>query len=456
MLAQRLIWLLSLWPCLYVIQKIRSKKDVNAFDLLIVFHCLYFAALPLIGDEKDFSYGNDVFSLQTTITSMLFFNLFTAIIVCVDLWWTRNKSNKKSILNVSQYLRNLYDSFSYNRRIIYLFYCLLAILSVWNYVSGEFMYQMADVAVKYNDPKMMLFGELVASLRIPMSALLSLTLLKKERLTALSIFDWAAIVFFCFYILAISRTWQVEIFLTFLLCLYSVRRNKFNKVLYVKIGVAVLFLYFVIFPFKSFYRMAKGDARAEGRFSYSLLEFEAISDAMEKDYEIDEIDNKEGRQLYLYCIYAKCVSVAPPMQLGSLTAKSISYCLPSAFFAWKSTTGSQQAIEKLSTVNDDVADSAILHALVEFWYLCPVVTTLIFLSILFIWDVYHRLVNWKIHDILVSLLFFNHIIVYSVRIETGVDLYLSTLIHSVLLLIIYWLIIKAAYILFRYKSYFKY
>lgn len=453
MFTQKLIWFVSLWPYIYIIQKIRCKKDINAFDLLVVFHCLYFAFIPLISDKKDFSYGQDVYSLQTTTISMLLFNLFTIIITYIDTWWTKNKSNRNSILNISKYLRDLYSSFSYDRKIIYLFYGLLVVLSIWNQVSGEFMYQMADVAVKYNDPKMMLFGELIGSLRIPMSALLSLTLLKKGKVMKFSIFDWAALVFFIFYILAISRTWQVEIFLTFLLCLYSVKRNKFNKSLYIKIIAAVLFLYFVIFPFKSFYRIASGNARAEGKFSYALLDFDAISNAMDNDYEI--VDNKSDRQLYLYCTYAKCISVAP-IQWGSLTLKSISYCLPSAIFPWKSPTGSEEAIEKLSTLNEDVADSAILHAYVDFGVLCPFITALIFLSILFIWDSYHRFVNHRIHDMLISLFFFNHIIVYCVRIETGVDLYLSTLIHSVLLLIIYWLIIKAAYISFKYKSYFSY
>ena len=122
----------------------------------------------------------------------------------------------------------------------------------------------------------------------------------------------------------------------------------------------------------------------------------------------------------------------------------------------KLTKEQEEAIERLSTLNEDVADSAILHAYVDFGVLCPFIAALIFLSILFIWDAYHKFVNHKIHDILISLFFFNHVIVYCVRIETGVDLYLSTLIHSILLLIIYWLIIKATYISFKYKSFFSY
>ena len=44
--------LLALLPIIFVFLKINKREALNSLDILLVFHSLYFAAIPLMGNEE--------------------------------------------------------------------------------------------------------------------------------------------------------------------------------------------------------------------------------------------------------------------------------------------------------------------------------------------------------------------------------------------------------------------
>ena len=60
----------------------------------------------------------------------------------------------------------------------------------------------------------------------------------------------------------------------------------------------------------------------------------------------------------------------------------------------------------------------------------------IFLSLLFLWNIFFKKVNRYNNSAILALFFFNQVFVYSVRLETSPDTYLGDILHSFLLLFV--------------------
>ena len=448
MLVQNIIWLLSLWPFIFLIKKVVKRKTINVFDLLIGFHCLYFALIPLVSKASSFSYGNALLGIENTIATMIFLNLFNVIAVFFNKWWIKNHDNKSNLLNISNYLFRFYESFDCNFKSLVYFYILIVGISIYRQITGAYLYESMDM-LPTNDHGMMFLDEMIACIRVPMAIYLTVYLMKKGGYKKWSLYDWGALVLFISFMLSISRTWQVEIVLSSAITIYSVRRTSLNKTFFFKMLLVVIVLYYVFFPFKSFYRIARMNSIRDGKVSAALLDIDAIHSAINEDIYYE--DNKESRQLNLYCLFAKCVDVAS-VQYGTLLPKAISYSIPKIIFPWKDQYGTQKDIEELSQTRIDVADSAITYAYVDFGLLCPIITFLIFISLFFIWNYYHSIINKRCQDGMTSLLFFNQIFIYSVRLETCVDTYLAAILHSVLTLMCIVALSRLCNFSFKYKN----
>ena len=438
MLLNRFIWFISLWPLIYLFNKLRNRKDINCFDLLILFHCLYFAFLPLISSTKDFSYGQDVISTENTGLTMLFVNSFYLLLVVFDAKWSYSSKGKEvNIINTTLFLRTWYYSYQVkSKKILFVLLCF-PIFVVGGVLAQQQSLTQAAVGESFfsNDPKILLLFQLSGALRVICAVYLFTHLLKKKQQSKLKLLDKCILALFLIWMVTISRTFQVELALVFFLLYYSIKRYTIKRSFYVKLVAAALFLYFVIFPIFFYYRALKEMALADNEYvSTSLIDVDLIMNARRNNVKVEQ--NSDSRKLFLYCILAKCVAVAN-CQNGEMTKLSVEYGLPRAIYPNKPDKASEARIEKVSKVNEDVADSVLLFSYVDYgMFLGPLGAMAIFLSLLLLWNIYYKKVNRYNNSAILTLFFFNQVYVYSVRLETSPDTYLGDILHSFLLLFV--------------------
>lgn len=458
MFFNHILWFGSLWPYIYLFSKIKGKKEINCFDLLILFHTLYFAFLPLISSTKDFSYGYDVISIDTTCLPMLFVNIFALLLVVIDIQWSKSKYGKQvSIINSTVFLKNWYNSYQVNNKKIYFVLLCFPLFVLGSALSQQqsLLRSSAGEGFFSNDPKVLLLFQILGALRIMCAVFLFTHLMKKKTVGKLKILDKGILCLFLIWMVTISRTFQVEMVLTFFLLYYSVKRKFLNKVFYLKVGAAVLFLYFVIFPMFFYYRAIKEMALADNEYvSTSLIDVDLIMNAKRNNVKIEQ--NSDSRKLFLYCILAKCIAVAN-CQNGEMTKLSVEYGLPRAIFPNKPDKASEARIETVSKVNEDVADSVLLFSYVDYGIILgPFGAIVIFLSLLLFWNFYFKKVNKYNKSAILALFFFNQVYVYSVRLETSPDTYLGDIIHSFLVLLVIVGFVKIFDKLSKTSSFFSY
>lgn len=438
MLLNRFFWLISLWPFIYLFGKLRNRKDLNCFDLLILFHGLYFAFLPLISSAKDFSYGLDVISTENTGLTILFVNMFNFLLVLFDIKWSHSSKGKEiNVINTTLFLRTWYSSYQVkNKKIFFVLLCF-PFFVIGGALAQQQSLAQATVGASFfsNDPKVLLVFQLLGALRVICAVYLFAHLLKKKQQSKLLFLDKCILCLFLVWMVTISRTFQVELALVFFLLYYSIKRYSIKKSFYVKLVAAALFLYFIIFPMFFYYRALKEMALADNEYvSTSLIDIDLIMNARRNNIKVEQ--NSDSRKLFLYCILAKCVSVAN-CQNGEMTKLSVEYGLPRVVFPNKPDKASEARIEKVSRVNEDVADSVLLFSFLDYGLILgPFGAMAIFLSLLFLWNIFFKKVNRYNNSAILALFFFNQVFVYSVRLETSPDTYLGDILHSFLLLFV--------------------
>ena len=443
MLLQRLFWLISFWPSIYLIQKIIKRKDINCFDLILFFHLVYFSFCPLISNINDFRYDEiklfKATSVDVTFEMFYVMNVFYLILVLVDFSWSNSKYAKRyNLINITLCLRNISERFNPSNKWLILYYILLAIYSIGGFFIGAVSFDRREADLVGNDPRVLLVGSIVDSIRVIVAIIITIYIYKRYKNKSITLFDKISAALFIATMLLQSRTFQIEVIFSALLCLYAMNKHFANKKLAITGVLLFAVLYTTVFPFMQKYRELKKWDTYFGKVNYSLIDFDVVKRVLNGEASYYE-NNSSSRKLYLYSIAAKCVDVKP--QYGRLTKLCVLYGIPSALYKGKPQTASEYYIEKASGMYLDIADSIILFSIFDYGLLlAPIGSFLIFFSLLFVWDRIIRFFNKTKFDILVNVFGLQSVFVDSVRLEQSPDQFLGAYIRGILIILLLYIL----------------
>lgn len=90
--------IIALLPFLYPLNLLIKKRDLNLFDLVILFHTLNFVINPLIYGER--------LNLDDGIVFQEFIYYFSFIItiLALSLFWHNKNANKINLVNITKYI----------------------------------------------------------------------------------------------------------------------------------------------------------------------------------------------------------------------------------------------------------------------------------------------------------------------------------------------------------------
>jgi len=268
--------------------------------------------------------------------------------------------------------------------------------------------------------------------------IITIYIYKRYKNKSITLFDKISAALFIATMLLQSRTFQIEVIFSSLLCLYSMNKYFANRKVAITGVLLFALLYTTVFPFMQKYRDLKKWDTFYGKVNYSLIDFDVVQRVLNGEASYYE-NNSSSRKLYLYSIAAKCVDVQP--QYGSLTKLSVLYGIPSAIYKGKPQTASEDYIEKASGMYIDIADSIILFSIFDYGLLlAPIGSFLIFFSLLFVWDRIIRFFNKTKFDILVNVFGLQSVFVNSVRLEQSPDQFLGAYIRGILIILLLYIL----------------
>lgn len=450
-MAIRIFSFFALLPFLYVIYKVVKKQEINSLDIILSFHSLYFAAIPLTADTSLITYPEVKNDIGVQLATFTCYMLFALLLLFLDITISRRKS-KPNLLYLGEFTRcfakntNLTNLLTFGIVLLGTIYLFFAMgYSIENKISMGYMdYETKNNYLLKNQSQASILiksGETIIRLYVSFVTCCSFIQFnaKGERIPTKWKFLSLTIILYHFLI---SRTYLLEFFILLSFVFYSCRREKIKNIFFIKVSIGTILIISIAFPFISSYRATKKRMIYDGGgISTSDIVVESVQSVFDRDINHEDVDNKEERSLYVYQIFARAVG-DNRSYYGSLSLHSISHGIPKNLYPSKSHIGSQQIIEKDIGNGVDVADSVLLHFQLDCQALGFIMSNLFFLFLL---SIYNRLLklsnNLKIEYL--PPVFFAFVFPWLDRCEFCVDNFTTGLFQNLLLIVILSFLLKA-------------
>lgn len=428
--------LISCIPLLYVFHKFIHKKDINSFDILLSFHTLYFAIIPLIFNTKDIEYSIVRNNEQIRFETFIYYTLFIYTLLFIDIYYS-SKKRKDSIINFTYSIRQWIIICNLKNSIIYKILIIEILLIIIQYITYK-------IAAAVGVGTMETFRENSKALQTPFSMfLLNSAGLLRLYILFIIINLWIKNKFkikkerWLFYIeniilillfLQISRTYIFEAFIIILLIVYSTYKKHIKLKHYIKASIGILLIVGLIFPFVTAFRKAKKNAIINQQESIVKIINETFEIISNGNMEEKGIDNKGTRS---WGAYQNLVlsSFYPYEGNGKLTLEAISFGIPKIIYPQKSQFGSQGIIEKELKIYTDLTDSILLFSQMENRTIGFLYANFIFICLLLFWEKLKKIFFKVLKCNIITPLFFIEAIFLTSRIETSPDQFISTFIQ---------------------------
>lgn len=378
----------NMFPLLYPCYKAYKRTDLNLFDFLMFFEAAFFLFIPAFKEiEPD---GEVLFRYFIIYTSFNYLLLATSYLV--------ERYGADSILNITGYLSK-YKDFRLNLLgQILLFLSMIAIFMLYlptqalvlrfEGVRGVQTYSQSTVYL--------LLGALYFVVRIIISLIIVSDFINHRK----NIFNIVLFAFFVVLALLGVRRDLIFSLLVFLVILYAMRREFFNRKFIIVAASIGLFLLTVYFPFYNIIRISPVKFNPNSPIE-SVIEI--------ADYGLENYDNKidnasestNKRSLGLYNAFYLAIEKQPDWQWGKVTAAFIDSAIPRFLHPGKGNRGGGM-ITRAIGVNTDIADSALLTGVCEFGIWGGVYAALLFLIVFMVYNFYAKLLTVHTSSLLIS------------------------------------------------------
>lgn len=442
--------LLAALPLLYVVSKILKREELNSLDIILAFHTLYFAIIPLSTNAMDIAYSDVRNDGYIHFYAFVYYLLFSTCLMLVDMYFSKQK-NHSNLLYIGRFTDDFVAEINVSSKLLFPI-ALMGILYMFYAFSYEMAFSMEMGSIGYGDKRTYLMKNQTimgiflksssSTIRLYLTYLIPCILVKYRMMGEKISKKWMLLgimmVFFC---LQGSRTYFLEGVVVAIFVIYSVYRLQITSTQITKGLLALVLVIGVIFPFMSGLRSFKKSQMVNKNASPIELMFSSLDEVTKGNVNIKKADNRSTRSINVYQIFARATSYKSNFN-GELSLAALSHSMPKMFFPNKSKDGSQEIIEKTIGNNVDVADSVLLHFQLENQSFGFFLSLLFFLFLIKIYDKLREIVWYRTGDIFLLPLFVAAIFPWLDRCEIGVDAFLSGLINFILLLFVFIFLFK--------------
>lgn len=392
MILLKVLSLLLLPFLIYPIRKITRRSDINFFDLMIIFHCLYFVIIPLTLDEEIIT--KKLGTIDNTVVIFIFsfllilFSLFT---ICS----LRIKKNSLSLLNITRHIKKFPEIETH-----FIFKLILLVIPVLSliiyvpavsYLSFFNEYNLIDRVSNYEESVWIRLLGNAFYISLYITILLFFQNLQRGKKNILNLLT---IVLCIINFLLLPRRLLLTIVLLFLLFLYSLMRKHINKRLIFNFLIVIIFIALVYFPFYNTIRFSENINFSPSNPIKSITQlYDYGKSNINRSKQIKEQSN---RSLNLYSALYFLIKYDQTPSFGRLTYLAIDHAIPE-FINPNKGLGSEPILEKRTRQNMDIADSVILLSAGDFSILGPLYSILIFYFIYFVALLICRIFNFFFH-----------------------------------------------------------
>lgn len=366
------ITLVNLWPLAFLCFKVYRRADLNLFDFLIIFEAIFFLFIPAFKEiepeeEPLFRY----FIVYSSFNYLLW-----GISYFID------KSGRYSILNITRFLSR-YKDFKINLMGQVLIFLSMIAIFIFYLPTQALVLRFEEsrgIQTYAQSSVFLLLAAVYFVVRIIISLIIISDFINKRK----NIFNIILFAFFILLALLGVRRDLIFSLLVFLIILYGMKREIFNRK-FVIISLCIgLFLLVVYFPFYNIIRLSPVIFDTN-RPVESVVE---IMDYGIKNYD-DKIDNAsestEKRSLGLYNAFYMAVEKNPEWNWGAITISNIDMAIPRILNPNKKV---KDIVVNSLGVNSDIADSVLLTSVCEFGLLGGLYAALIFLIVFVMYSLY--------------------------------------------------------------------
>ena len=378
----KILSLILLFPSFFVAKKLVTKKDLNFFDLLIIFNTLYFVIIPLKSNQIAF---NSIGRLTTETSVSIFFYLLFFFLSCLLASYLVKKNSDKPI-NITYYLNN-YP----NLKISLLFKSILIILPVFSityyvpqvsYFTSFAAIQETNLSASYEQSSILKFFATIFRFGLIISIVVFVQNLKKKHYDILNIIS---LILFLVNFLMLPRRELLEAFLFASVVFYATNRELINKKFITYALVFGCFMYFIYFPFYNIIRVSPIEFEIQEPISSinDIYDY-GMSNFDQSNEDAAEMTDTRAINLYKAIYLVSSYDSDKDITWGQITLSAIDHAIPKVLNPSKG-LGSEITLQDRQHITYDNADSILLLALADYSVLGSIVTIIFFLLIYSTW-----------------------------------------------------------------------
>lgn len=429
--------LINILPCLYPTIKILQKKELSIFDFLILTSSLYFAIIPFY-NPNTINYNN-----ENIVSLFYFYTLYIYTLLIYTIYWNHNFSNKKTIINITKYLKYNYTIKINQKGYIIISICII-ILFIYYLPHSTTIIQLNNTSqLSYFENSLLMILTQVNSF-IGFIILIDINHMIKTKATKPQI-----ILFFAIYLILsafLPRRYLILKIIEFFIIFYSINRKYFNKRNVVVFSSIISFILFIYFPFYNVFRHNGIDYNTSNPIASLTNIVNYGKDNYKYDIKKARVST-ENRACGVYNAIYYLINNKPSPQYGKLTMSAIDVAIPKVIHPNKG-NGTEVILEKMTNRNKDIADSFFLLSYGEFHIIGGVYTFILFFIFIKLYEKYALFFTKTMSSKIIPLLILNSMFSFCWNIEGKVETCISWFFSSFIIIVVFLILEKYKIIYF--------
>ena len=371
-----------LLPCLHVVMKLIKKKEINFFDLILIFTTLYFAFIPLKSNQSVFDSIGRINDDTSIIVFLYLLFFFLTLLICSH--FLEKKINTP--INLTFFLKHfptIKSNLWLNMILIFIpVFSLYYYIPQMSLISSFSEIQKDGVDMSYEASSMVKFFSSIFSVSLILSLLILFQNINKRKF---EISNLISVILFLINLLLLSRRQLILYFLFAAILFYSFNRELINKKFLIYLTGFGLFIYFVYFPFYNIIRRTPVEFQFDSPITSLIAIYEYGIDSY-TDASGDASELTEEREIGLYrAVYWLAQNdTENDISWGKVTLAAIDHAIPKIINPGKG-LGSEVILQNRMNTANDSADSVLLLAFADFSILGSVLAVLIYYVVYRMW-----------------------------------------------------------------------
>lgn len=442
MLFLKLLSAIASLFAIYPLLKFVRKDEINIFDLIILFHTIFYCFVPIVSNYSAFLWLKDFYFEDNIIFRIFIYYILTIFLILrIDLFWSTHYKYRKNILNITYYIKS-FPQIEVSWVFIGILVINLLISWLWYLPQASYMetfYEFSKTQGYTLKSPMYLLYEAIFTLCFSFSLLLYLKenlSHKKKYILLFTLLGFALLLLF------FPRRIMLFYLILSLMIVYSVKRNFFTKKKIIWIVIILFVILKIYFPFYNVMRRTNINIESNN-FTTSLIHIIEDTNSRFDSNKAHAAETSEGRALNLYYALYRIIKYDKSPSNGRLLIAAIDHATPKYINPNKG-AGSSILLEKKMQIRTDQADSLLLLAYGDF----GLIVGAFYASFLFV-----LIISMYVLLDRFSLIFFNlrstigillivYLISFAWNVEAALDGSFASLVHLTIISIILMLLHK--------------